>query len=49
MKVIILMGLALFLLSIADMLLVNAGCTLFTNFLTACIVMLLIIFVAAIA
>lgn len=49
MKVIILMGLALFLLSLVDMLFINVGDASLVNFLTICIVMLLIIFVTAIS
>ena len=49
MKIIILMGLALFLLSLVDMLFINVGYASLVNFLTICIVMLLIIFITAIS
>ena len=49
MKIIIRMGLALFLLSLVDMLFINAGYDSLVNFITICIVMLLIIFVTAIS
>ena len=49
MKIIIIMGLAIFLLSLVDMLFINAGYSALVNFLTICIVMLLIIFITAIS
>ena len=49
MKIIILMGLAILLLSLVDMLFINVGYDSPVNFLTICIVMLLIIFVTAIS
>ena len=47
MKIIIIMGLALFLLSLVDMLFINVGYASRVKFLTICIVMLLIIYVTA--
>lgn len=49
MKKVFRIGLALYLLALADVLFVSTGATTLANFIALCIVLLLIVFVTAIA
>ena len=48
MKTVFRIGIALYLLALADMLFVSTGATMLANFIALCIVLLLIVFVTAI-